>query len=102
MPPQQTLLALQDLEAHIRQLQRQLHEAQAHSSDSSAAQERCRALSHELHEERRAKADAENARIHSETALSAVHRELDTRTHALQSLQAELSDLKQTSVEHVR
>ena len=86
----------------MRQLQEQLRESQSMQPETAAAQERCRVLSRELEAQRRACAEAENGRGQSDTALAAIHRDLDTSTKALHALEAEMASLKQTSAAHIK
>ncbi|KAK9836747.1 hypothetical protein WJX74_007395 [Apatococcus lobatus] len=91
-----------EMEARNRQLQEQLRESRSAQPEIAAAQERCRVLSRELEAQRRACADAESAKGQSETALTAMHKDLDIRTKAMQALEAESTTLKQTSDHHIK
>ena len=93
---------LQEMEARIRQLQEQLRESQSRQAEAAAAQERCRVLSRELEAQRRTCTEAETARGQSETALTAIQRDLEAKNTSAQTLTAELATLKQTSAVHIK
>ncbi|KAK9868124.1 hypothetical protein WJX84_007286 [Apatococcus fuscideae] len=93
---------LQDMDRQARHLQAQLHESQSHGSQAAAAHERCRVLSRELEAARQARCEAETATGQCETALTNVHRDLEARSKALQTLETEVLALRQTSAAHVR